>query len=54
MPFGISSAPEIYLRIMENILVDIPGVCVYLHDVLVSGTSQSDHLRNLQVVLEKI
>ena len=39
---------------MENILVDILRVCAYLDDVLVSGTSFSDHLRNLQVVLERM
>ena len=37
LPFGVASAPSIFQRIMEGILQGIPGVCVYLDDILVSG-----------------
>ena len=29
LPFGVSSAPSIFQRIMENLLQGIPGVVVY-------------------------
>ena len=28
LPFGVSSAPAIYQRVMDNMLKSIPGVCV--------------------------
>ena len=34
MPFGVSSAPGVFQRVMENLLKDIPKVVVYLDDIL--------------------
>ena len=34
LPFGISSAPGIFQRVMENILQGISNVTVYLDDIL--------------------
>ena len=33
---------------MENLLRDIPGVSVYLDDILVTGKSLEDHIKNLE------
>ena len=54
LPFGISSAPGIFQRTMENLLNGIPCVIVYLNDILVSGVSKEDHLHNLALVLERL
>ena len=54
LPFGIASAPSIFLRLMENLLQGIPRVCVYLDDILVSGTTEQEHLANLEQVLERL
>ena len=54
LPFGISSAPSIFQRIMDNLLKDIPYVCVYLDDILVSGKTDSEHLQNLDLVLKRL
>ena len=51
LPFGVSSAPAIYQRVMDNMLKSIPGVCVYLDDVLISGSSEQEHLDRLNRVL---
>lgn len=54
LPFGISSAPGIFQRIMENLLQGIPCVVVQIDDILVSGADDEDHLKNLGTVLERL
>ena len=47
LPFGIKSAPGYFQEIMEKLTSDLPGVVVYLDDILVSGRDAADHVRNL-------
>ena len=54
LPFGVASAPAVFQRTMETLLRDIPNVCVYLDDVLVSGTSEKQHLQILDRVLHRL
>ena len=54
MPFGISTAPSVFQRAMESLLADIPGVAVYLDDLLITGASVSEHLANLDRVLRTL
>ena len=54
LPFGVASAPFIFQRIMEGILQGIPGVCVYLDDILVSGKDIQEHNRNLEAVFTRL
>ena len=54
LPFGVASAPSIFQRTMENLLRGIPGVLVYLDDMLVTGVTISEHLRNLGAVLKRL
>ena len=51
LPFGISAAPAIFQRLIENLFSDLPYVSVYLDDILVSGTDLNDHLQKLDTVL---
>ena len=51
LPFGVSSAPAIYQRVMDNMLKSIPGVYVYLDDVLIGGSTEQEHLDRLNCVL---
>ena len=51
LPFGVSSAPGIFQRTMENLLQGIPHVVVRVDDILVSGKDDPDHLANLEAVL---
>ena len=51
LPFGISSAPAIFQRTIENILQNLPHTCVYLDDILVTGKTETEHTRNLEEVL---
>ena len=54
LPFGVSTAPAIFQRTMENLLQSIDNVCVYLDDILVTGPSQEAHLKNLDLVLTRL
>ena len=54
LPFGIHSAPAIFQRTMENILRGIPHVSVYIDDILVTGTTESEHLQTLDKVLTQL
>ena len=54
LPFGMASAPSIFQRIMENLLQGIPGVCVYIDDILVTGCTEEEHLDNLTEVLRRL
>ena len=52
LPFGVAAAPAIFQRTMESLLGDLAHVCIYLDDILVTGESETAHLRNLAAVLE--
>ena len=51
LPFGISSAPELFQRRMSRIL---DGVVCLIDDVLVFGKSQEHNARLLAVDLKKL
>ncbi|KAK9515825.1 hypothetical protein VZT92_026433 [Zoarces viviparus] len=53
LPFGISSAPSIFQRIMENLMKGLP-VVVFLDDLLIMGRTEKEHLHNLQKVLQRL
>ena len=54
LPYGVSSVPGIYQRIMEQLLQNIPMTVVYLDDILVSGSTPEEHDRNLRTVLTRL
>ena len=39
---------------MENLLQGIPRVCVYIDDILVTGSTEEEHLANLAQVLTRL
>ena len=49
--FGVASAPAVFQRAMDAILQGIPGVICYIDDIVVTGESEEDHMRNLDEVL---
>lgn len=54
LPFGVKPAPAIFQQIMDTMLANLPGVAVYLDDVIVTGSSKSDLFDRLDAVLTKI
>ena len=54
LPFGVASAPAIFQRIIEGILKGIPGICIYLDDILITGKTEEEHLTNLEEVFRQL
>lgn len=49
--FGINCAPEIFQRVMSEMLAGIEGTIVYIDDIVVSGKTREEHDARLQEVL---
>ena len=54
LPFGVASAPAVFQRAMDTVLQGIPHCICYLDDILVTGRSDKEHLRNLEEVLSRL
>ena len=54
LPFGISSAPEVFHREMQKILVNCEGVICHMDDVLVFGSDTQEHNRRLDKALDTL
>ena len=56
VPFGLSTAPGTFQRIMNSLFEDLlfSGVVIYLDDVLIYSKSMKDHMRLLEEVLNRL
>ena len=54
LPFGLSCAPALFQKLIEQLVGNIPGVACYLDDIVVTGCSEQDHLSHLRLVMEKL
>lgn len=54
LPFGIASAPAIFQKLMDSVLQGMSRTVCYIDDILVTGGSEEEHLRNLELVLERL
>uniref|UniRef100_H3AQ55 Gypsy retrotransposon integrase-like protein 1 n=1 Tax=Latimeria chalumnae TaxID=7897 RepID=H3AQ55_LATCH len=54
LPYGMSSAPGIFQRTMEGLLQGIPHVVIQIDDILITGKDDTEHLKNLEAVLQKL
>ena len=54
LPFGISSAPELFQKRMSKVLAGLEGVVCQIDDVLVFGKDQSEHDDRVVAALERI
>ncbi|XP_052750886.1 uncharacterized protein LOC128200694 [Galleria mellonella] len=52
--FGLSNAPSIFQRTMEQLLGDIEGTCIFLDDILITGSTKEEHLNRLEQVLWRL
>lgn len=54
LAFGIASAPAIWQRAMDQVLVGIPKTQFLLDDIIVAGSSVGEHLMLLEQVLDRL
>lgn len=54
MVFGVASAPAIWQRKMDEILADIPFTQCLLDDMLITGWTEQEHKRNVELVLARL
>lgn len=54
LPFGITSAPEIFQRKMNETLQGLEGVVIYMDDVLIYAETEELHDQRLEEVLKVI
>ena len=54
LPYGVSSAPGIFQRTMETLLQGIPFVAVFLDNILITGRTEEEHLKNIDETLKRL
>ena len=54
LPNGIASSPAIIQEIMDKMFHGLSHVVGYLDDILVSGTTEQEHLKNLVEVFKRL
>ena len=54
LPFGVASAPAKFQKIMESLFCGMDGVVVFLDDILITGKNDKEHLKRLELVLQKL
>ena len=54
MPYGIKTAPQIFQRVMDEILHGIEGVVCYIDDILITSNSKEGHYGPLEEVLKRL
>jgi len=52
--FGLSCAPAVFQRIVERVLQNIPGTANYMDGIIVSSSTEKEHLANLALTLAKL
>jgi hypothetical protein len=51
LPFGISTAPSMFQRVMDELLTGVPHCAAFIDDVIVTGRDRDSHMQNLRRVL---
>ena len=54
LPYGVCSAPEVFHKVMEQMMENINGVRVYMDDILVWGHTEKEHDERLEAVRDRI
>ena len=54
LPFGIASASTLFQQLLNSLLEGTPHVIFYIDDILVTCSSDEDHIRNLSIDFERL
>src|SRR5699024_3031281 len=53
-PFGLASAPQSFMRLMNKVLGDLQYVAIYLDDVIIFSASMPQHLKHVHEVFKRL
>ena len=54
LPFGLTSAPEIFSKEMNKILENCENVIIHMDDVLIMGETEKEHDENVKIVVNEL
>ena len=54
LPFGITSAPEIFQRTMSTILEGLPGVICHMDDILIHAATPAEHDQRVRMTMQRL
>ena len=54
LPYGVASAPAIFHKVMDQVLQGLPKVACYIDDILVTGCTNEEHIRNLEAAFKRL
>ncbi len=54
MPFGLRNASQSFQRLIDIALQDLPFARAYMDDILIASKNETEHLRHLELVFERL
>jgi len=54
LAYGVKTAPAIFQATMDHILSGVNNVICYLDDILIIGESKEEHIKTLNIVIERL
>ncbi len=54
LPFGLSASPEIFQKVIDDIISGLPGVVAYQDDIIVYGETEQEHNKRLADLLQRL
>ena len=54
MPFGLRNASQTFQRFIDEVVRDLPGVFVYIDDILVASSNEKEHEQHLQALFKRL
>ncbi len=54
VPFGLASAPSVFQKMVVTVLRGIPNVANYLDDIILWGSTQTEHDLTLKAVIQRL
>src|SRR3546814_10530330 len=54
LPFGVTNAPAIFQRMVNEIVGDLDGVAAYIDDIVIYSPTMEAHIKTLQEVFKRL
>ena len=54
LPYGVASGPALWQETMDKIFTGLPGVFIFVDDIVVAGKDEEEHESRLRKVLERM